>query len=364
MKLKHALLISAMGLLTLAGCQQDTAEVSEPTVSDLVRPVKLFTVANEEAQALRRFPAEIEASEEADLAFRVSGQVIRLNVKDGQTVKKGELLAELDPTDFALQVELSEANYRLAKSQFDRIQKILSQNAATQAQFDEAKAGLDQASNALQNARNQLAYTKLYAPYDGVIATVNVENFQYIGAAQGLMHIQNLEDLDVSFQIPERLVGGIRQLTQAQQATVEVDALPDFTFYGVYKEHQTTPDVTTKAYNATLSVRPKGDALKQVLPGMTATVTLDINRLNDQQGKIQIPIEAVVGKPGAAQPSVWVYDPATQQVAPRVIKLGDMQKDSIIVVEGLRPGDQIVAAGVHSLTADMKVRPWQRERGI
>lgn len=158
--------------LFLTACSPESTEETAAE-KDIIRPVKLLTIESTDAINIRRFPAELQASEEADIAFRVGGQLQTLNVVAGQRVKKGELLATLDPTDFKLEVELAEANQRLADAQFKRIQTIFKQNATTKAEYDSSKANLDQANNALQTARNQLKYTKVYAPFDGVIATVN-----------------------------------------------------------------------------------------------------------------------------------------------------------------------------------------------
>ncbi len=349
-------------LLTACG-SEDTPQQTEA----VIRPVKLFTVDATDLVSIRHFPAELKASDEADLAFRVGGQVTKLDVKEGQRVKRGQVLASLDPTDYQLQVELSEANYKLAKAQFDRIKTMLSRKATTQAQFDEAKATLDQTANALESAKNQLNYSVLRAPYDGVIASLSIENYEYVGATQTILHIQNIEQMDVEFQIPERLVANIQKVALQYHPTVSIDAVPSQTFEGVYKEHRTTPDSTTKSYDATISLLNTDKANINLLPGMTATVDLDISKISGQPTHITVPIEAVMrhqGSEGSSQSIVWVYNEQQGTVTPRPVTLGDMTQDSIEILSGINPGEQVVAAGVHGLTADQKVRPWKRERGI
>lgn len=348
----------------LSGCApEETTEVTEA----VIRPVKLYTIKATDLVSVRHFPAELKASNEADLAFRVGGQVSKLEVKEGEHVKRGQLLASLDPTDYQLQVELSQANYTLAKVQFDRIKVMLSQKATTQAQFDEAKASLDQAANALENAKNQLGYTELRAPYDGVIASLSIDNFEYVGATQTILHIQNIEQMDVEFQIPERLVANIQKVALQYRPTVSIDAVPNVKFEGVYKEHRTTPDVMTKSYDATISLVNTSKANINLLPGMTATVDLDISQISGQPTHITVPIEAVMrqqGSEGSSDSIVWIYNSEQGHVSPRKVTLGDMTEDSIEIVSGVEPGEQVVAAGVHGLTEAMQVRPWTRERGI
>lgn len=353
--------------LLLAGCSSDEADVATEE-KEIIRPVKLLTIKSTDAINIRRFPAELQASEEVDLAFRVSGQIIELNATSGQRVKEGDLLATLDPTDFALQVELAEANQKLAETQFKRIQTMLEQNATTRAQYDSSKATLDQANNALQTAKNQLKYTKVYAPFDGVIASVDTENFQYVSATQKLMHIQNIDKLEVDFQVPESLVVSIRSTKSNYTPRVIVDVAPEDLLFGSYKEHKTTPDPNTKAYDVTLNLIRKDNGEHTLLPGMTANIDMDLNQLLGEVKHYTVPVEAVLRHEntttGKSESSVWVFDEDAHKVTSRAVKLGTLHGDSIEILEGLKENDRIVTAGVHSLTESMQVRPWTRERGL
>ena len=357
------ILIALSSLVLLTACSDEPPATND----DIVRPVKLYTVGATDNVSIRHFPAELKASDEANLAFRVGGQVTKLNVREGQRVKRGELLASLDPTDYQLQVELSQANYNLAKAQFDRVKTMLRSNATSKAQFDEAKANLEQTENALESAKNQVGYSELRAPYDAVIASLNIENFEYVAASQTILHIQNIEQMDVEFQIPERLVANVKKVALDYHPKVSIDAVPQQVFEGVYKEHRTAPDTTTKSYDITLSLLNTDKADVNLLPGMTATVDIDISRISGQAKHILVPVEAVMNKlddQGNSHSVVWVYNSEGGHVSPRPVTLGDMTQNSIEILSGLNSGDQIVAAGVNSLTADMKVRPWTREGGI
>lgn len=352
--------------LLLTGCSSNEDETV--VEKEIVRPVKLITIEPTDAINIRRFPAELKASEEADIAFRVGGQLMQVNVVAGQRVKKGELLAVLDPKDFKLEVELAQANQSLAEAQFKRIQNLLRQGATTQSQYDSTKATLDQANNALQTAKNKLQYTKVYAPFQGVIASVATENFQYISAAAPIMHIQNIEDLDVEFQVPESLVVSIKSTQSDYQPNVVVDVAPDEKLSGTYKEHNTTPDQTTMAYDVSLRLTRNSASKHTLLPGMTANVDIDLSRLLGVTKHVVIPVEAVMRHEdidtGKSNSTVWVFNKDTGKVNARVVTLGSLQGNQIEITSGLEAGDQVVAAGVSSLTDSMHVRPWTRERGL
>lgn len=357
-------LIASLLLTACSSDQNDDAVVEK----DIIRPVKLITIESTDAINIRRFPAELKASEEADLAFRVGGQLMQLNVVSGQRVKKGELLASLDPTDFKLQVELAQANQYLADAQFKRIQTIFKQNATTKSEYDSAKASLDQANNALQSAKNQMQYTQVFAPFDGVIASVDTENFQYVSATQTLMHIQNIDNLDVEFQVPESLVVSIKSTKSDYRAKVVVDVAPEEELYGAYKEHNTTPDNTTMAYDVTLKLIRQGKTVNTLLPGMTANVDLDLSAILGTKKHITVPVEAVLRhedtSTGQSSSTVWVFNGETNKLEARTVTLGSLQGNHVEIISGLNAGEQIVAAGVYSLTETMQVRPWTRERGL
>ncbi|BFM49596.1 efflux RND transporter periplasmic adaptor subunit [Marinomonas sp. THO17] len=353
--------------LLLTACSPESTEETAAE-KDIIRPVKLLTIQSTDAINIRRFPAELQASEEADIAFRVGGQLQTLNVIAGQRVKKGDLLATLDPTDFKLEVELAQANQRLADAQFKRIQAIFKQNATTKAEYDSSKANLDQANNALQTARNQLKYTKVYAPFDGVIATVDTENYQYVSAAQALMHIQNIDQLDVDFEVPESLVVSIKGTHSNYRPRVIVDVAPNEVFSAAYKEHNTSPNSTTMAYKVTMHLIRGDNNHHTLLPGMTANVDIDVSILLGTKRHITVPVEAVMRHEnidtGESNSTVWVFNPDSNKVSSRMVELGALEGTQVEIINGISPGEQVVAAGIHSLTEGMEVRPWTRERGL
>ncbi|MCV2401878.1 efflux RND transporter periplasmic adaptor subunit [Marinomonas sp. C2222] len=366
-RLMHLPMLAGITIATIiSGCSPSDDEIV--VEKEIIRPVKLITIEASDVINIRRFPAELKASEEADLAFRVGGQLAKIYVTPGQRVKKGELLAELDPTDFQLSVELAKASQKLNSAQFERIQTMHKQKAATLSQYDTAKANLDQSNNALEQAQNQLKYSKVYAPFSGVISSVATENFQYVGATQPLMHIQNIDQLEVEFQIPENLIVNIRSSASDYRAPVSIDVAPEDLLYGTYKEHHTTADPNTQAYKVMLSLVRENNSSHTLLPGMTANVDIDLNQLTRTEQHFVVPTSAVMRyedtSTGESKSVVWVYDETSGSVATREVSLGGLEGNHIEILTGLSVGDKVVAAGVHSLTESMKVRPWTRERGL
>jgi len=362
MKFVQVLMASFIGLLLFACSEQEQAVEQK----EIVRPAKIFQVQDADLQMLRNFPAEVEPHQGSLLAFRVNGELKELNIRAGQEVAEGQLLASLDPEDFILQLDDRKARFELAKSQFSRMEKLLAAKQVSQAQFDEAKANRLIAESEFKKAKTNLDYTQLRAPFAGSISQLYVENFENIVAKQSILFIQNQQLLDVSIQVPERIVARVKKDT-GYQPTVIFDSYPDQSYLLTVKEWDTKADPTTLTYKVVFSLsKPENFNL---LPGMTGNVQIDLSKVTSvvAQGLI-IPVEAVLSPQNEAlSPGnrfVWKYNEQTGQVSKVRVEVGNIHRDGIEILSGLKPGDKIVAAGVHYLREGMKVRPWSRERGL
>ncbi len=343
----------------LSGCEKPVTEVTSPQV----RPAKIFEVTGLSQQMIRNFPAEVEANVGSQLAFRVSGELVAFIVKPGQEVEAGQLLAQLDPKDFKLQLDASRARYKLAQSQFDRTKTLLKKKLISQAQFDETKANMLIALSDQKKAEADLKYTELRAPYAGVVSQVYAENHENIQAKQNVLMLQSREFLDVSIQVPEKLVARVKKDLN-YQPSVTFDAAPKRSFLLSIKEWDTQADPITLTYKVVFSM-PVPEGIN-VLPGMSAYVQVDLSKVTDlAQGHFTVPVEAVFSpEMTESQQYVWKYVPDTGKVHLTRVEVGNIHRNGIEVIKGLVEGDQIVSAGVHFLEEGMQIRPWSREGGL
>ena len=196
-------------LIAITGCSGEAETTA--TESQNNKLVKTITLSSEDRGGFREFPAVVEASEDATLAFRVSGELNSLNVTAGQHVEAGDILATLDPTDYQIAVDQAKANYDLAKVQFDRAKTLLDKQLASKAGFDEAQAQLKVAEAALKSAKTNLAYTELHAPFAGQVAQRYVENYESITAQQPVFSLQKNTVVDVAIQIPEDMLSNVNK---------------------------------------------------------------------------------------------------------------------------------------------------------
>lgn len=347
---------------TLAACSEAPAQHESAAV---VQPVKLYTVGSASSERFRDFPAVIEAAQVAQVAFRVGGEITQFPGQPGVRVKKGDLIAKLDPTDYQLVVDQAQARFELASAQYERTKNLVDEGVISPQQFDEVKANLEVSRANLETAKANLNYTELRAPFAGTIAHVFVENYETVQPQRPIATLQMDEAIDISINVPEQLFARVQRRTD-YQPEVRFTAQPERVYRAQLKEWDSTADPATNTYEVVFTMPTPEDF--NVLPGMSASVRVDSLAVSNQPANgVYVPTSAVFSEttesPSAA-PRVWVYDPASQQVSQRTVTTGRVTGDAIEIVAGLETGEQIVVAGVHALHEGQKVRPWVKERGL
>lgn len=355
-------LVFIASLLT-ACSSDDVVEVDEG-----IRPVKIYQVHSAEEGMMRKFPAQVHSAERAELAFRVPGELQSLPAKAGTDVKRGTVLATLDPSDYQIQLNDRKARQQLAQSQFQRMKDLFEKQQISQAQYDQAKAELDISNAALTAARTDLSYTRLKAPFSGQISQVYIDNHQPVAAGKMVMMLQVRDQLEVRMQLPESLMANMAESKgdDNYQPEVEFEAIPGKRFLSRYKEHNAQADAATGSFTVTLTLaRPEN---LNLLPGMSASVHVDLNKVLSQKSfVVTVPSQAVfqgeLQQEGSSQAQVWVVND-DMTLSPRSVTVGKLTPSGIEILSGLQAGEKLVAAGVHQAHEGMKVRPWVQERGL
>ena len=174
----------------LSACE----EPLPPVVTDS-RPVKTIVVNEGLTGSLRSFPAVVGAIQKAEMSFRVRGRIQKIYVKEGIEVNKGDLLAELDPTDFEIKLSDRQASYKTAKANYDRARELVDKGAISKVEHDNIRAQYFTASANLKEAEQELIYTKLKAPFDGYIAKRHAENFEEVLGSKTIFSLEDTSEL-------------------------------------------------------------------------------------------------------------------------------------------------------------------------
>lgn len=358
--MKYPLIPLAAATLLLTACSEPPPEApAEPPV----RPAKIAVAMAAGGEMLRTFPGTLRANQRSELAFRVGGELVELPAQAGERVAKGDLLARLDDADFLNQLADREAKHQLAETQHAKVEKLIGKNYATQSDLDEATANLKAARAALELARDNLEYTRLHAPFDGVIAHVAVENHQAVKAQATVLELRDEQRLDVVFSVPESLLTRVRRIEDPSGlcAKVRFNARPDRVYEACHKEHDSLPDPLTRTYRVVYSM-PMIEEFP-ALPGMAVNVEADLSELLPEQARagVLVPLGAVFEEQGKRY--VWRLDEALKVRRVEVVS-GAVRGERLLILEGLAAGERVVSAGVSRLREGQQVRPFVKERGL
>ena len=223
----------AMIAAVFCSCGQQPAQERGPRPVKLVEVTSLSRIENR-IQVLCRLISSVTWH------LKMSGPLVAMNVLEGQRVKKGQVVAEIDPTDYKLDYDAKRASFQKASSQMQRAEKLLAKNAISMQEFETTQASYTNAKSAFENAQNTLNDTKLRAPFDGFIQKNMFENYQRVQPGQGVVCLINPAKLQVEFTIPET---NISYVTSPSTIYVEFDAYKGKLFQAKVKEYvEASPD--------------------------------------------------------------------------------------------------------------------------
>ena len=345
-------------VLAMAGCGK------EPAAPAPVRSVRTLVLSGTGGTVERVFSADIRARTESRLGFRVPGKVIKRLVELGQPVREGQVLAQLDPQDLQLSQEAAraglasaEASAAQANADLKRFTELKAQSFISAAELDRHVTAAKAADAALRQARaqanvqgNQAGYAALKASASGVVTAVDVEPGQVVSAGLPVLTVAHDGPRDAVFAVPEQQSKLIRPLIGKKDA-VKVKAWGTEAWVpATIREMAAAADSVTRTFLVKADVGQAGFEL-----GQTASVSLQ-GPVRAAAG-IRVPVEAIVERDGHTV--VWVLDGQQYTVQPQEVVTGDVTGDVVLIVQGLKPGQEIVTAGTHVLSPGQKVRRYQ-----
>lgn len=341
--------------LLLAACGKKAPEV------DQAMPVIALPVQAVDGVSAGRFPGDIHARYEMPLSFRVGGQLTARYVNPGDLVKKGQALAQLDPTDAgnqlaAAKAALDAAEHRLlfATQQRDRDEAQSKQNLISHLQLEQtqdayasALAARDQAKQQFELAQSQSRYTTLIADHDGAITSRQADTGQVLSAGQAVFGFAWSGEREVYLDVPESRIDGI---VIGQVAKVTLPALPGSVFDARVREMSPAADPQSRTYLVKLTIDRPADMLQL---GMTADVVLQAVKTSSTA--ISIPVTALFHQ--GEHPAVWVIRPADATLELRPVIIDRYGEHDVLIASGLQAGERVVMQGVHTVSIGEKVAP-------
>lgn len=330
-------------LLTLGACQQ-----KNEATTDSPQKVKVAQVAKIASAEEKSFSGIVSPAQEVNLAFRVGGPIQELYIKKGDVVKKGQLVARMDTRDYQIQYDVAKAQYEQVTSETKRVAELYKRNSVTEVDYQKAVAGEKMVKAQLDHAWDQLNDTKLYAPFNGIIQTINFEVGELVNTGMPIAVLLNTQTLEIAVDVPAPLFvkkdhfGSI----YATVPSASVEQIP-------LKLAKYEPKANASQLY-TLIFQTSANYPKNLEPGMEARITIVCGQVQSQD--CYVPTRAIFQE--VQQAYVWVFNSADSSVTKRAVGLdGIYHGEYTRINSGLQGNETIVVAGIHSLTESEKVAP-------
>ncbi|MDH3744806.1 MAG: efflux RND transporter periplasmic adaptor subunit [Acidobacteriota bacterium] len=346
-----------LGLVFL-GCAE------EPMAETVLRPVRYQAVSASSETRSRTFAGVARAGVESQLSFRVAGTVERVPVVVGRRVGRGQVLAQMDRTDYELQVQEAVAGLaqataaaRNAEADYERVRGLYENNNASRRELDGARAGnessraqVEAAEKRLEQARRQLSYSTLRAPVDGTVASVDVEVNENVKAGERILLMTAGSEIEVEVALPEAVIAKVES---GQSVEVSFDALPGRTFQAEVTEAGVAALGTATTFPVIVRL---GEADPDIRSGMAAEVVFQFTP-ESAGGRMMVPAVAVGEDRDGRFVFVLESSSAGQGVVRRrAVSVGELTGDGLEILGGLVDDEVIVTAGVRRLVDGEKVK--------
>jgi len=347
-----------VALIIIASLPLGACERKEEAVAVQPRPVRVVTVEKSEAGTPISLTGRIEAEDEVNLAFRIAGRLLENNMRVGDRVQGGQVVARLEPQNEENTLRSAEAGYAAAQAaltqaqnHFDRQDTLLEQGWTTRAIHDQAlkalqtaQAQVDAARAQLKAARDLVGFTQLEADAPGVVTALGPRAGAVVQAGQMIATLARQDGRDAVFDVPQQV---LRAASADSEVTVHLTSDPAVVAHGRVREVAPQADPVTRTFAVRVGLT---DPPPTMLLGATVT------------GEIQTETAPVVDIPASAltrmnqQPAVWIVDPGAMTVSPRNVEVLRFDPGTVAVASGLSAGEIIVTAGVQALHPGQKVR--------
>ncbi|WP_299212343.1 efflux RND transporter periplasmic adaptor subunit [uncultured Aquimarina sp.] len=358
--IKHIVLM-VFSLLMINACKE-----KEVIKEEVLRPVEYQVVGSSNAQKVRTFSGIAKAGDEIELSFRSTGIITTLDIKVGQKVTKGDLIAKLDNVQANLAYEQSvsalnsaKSAMNTAKSSLDRIKSLYEKGSNSLSDYESAKnsyqSALDQYESAKRNKsiqQSQISYGYIKAPKTGIIAAKNSQLNENVSAGQVIAILNAGDHTNIEVGLPENVINKVQL---GMNPEISFSALGDKKFSGNVIEIAPIVGEGSASYPVKIDIT---DSTKEIKPGMTANVTFNFgNTQTSSDTALVIPVKAV-GEDGEGNFVFLIEsEDGTKGVAKKHrVEIGELTTDGFKIKSGLAEGQKIATAGLQTLLDGQKVK--------
>lgn len=332
-------LVTAFPAFTLISCSKES-NIKEQVFHNVI----LSEVEAPGKTTSRNYSGIVEEGKSVNAAFMTGGKLLTLNAKEGDRVKKGQLLAALDDTDYKIGVNQLQVQFQQMEAEKKRMDEMYARHNVAPNDYEKFEAGFQQLKLQLEMANNKLGYTKLYSPSDGFVTFKYMQPGELVDAGTPIYKITDDTQFEVSVDLPLQVYLDRNEIKNAYGSVPNIsNSIP-------LKIESFTPDAdNNQLYHMKLDV--PSSYKKDLTTGMNISVTIEMN--NEMEGESLIPSRSIFDENGIAY--VWVFNENDSTLSKRQITVIGQPMGSRSMVSGLNGSEKIVSTGVKQLKDGEKV---------
>jgi RND family efflux transporter MFP subunit len=330
-------------ILWFTGCNENKVPTSASGEGVLVK-VQEIKPSNEDHQ--NDYVGIVEESISVPVSFLTNGQVTKVYASEGQKVKKGQLLAELNSSNYQSMYQISRSKEKQAQDAYKRLSDLYKKESLPEIKYIEVQTGVEQARSATQIALKNLNDCKLYAPMTGIIGARSIEIGMSIMPTVTVFKLVKIDKVYVKISVPEN---EISKMKAGQKAQISVTALDNEKFEGTIEEKGVMANPLSHTYDIKIALsNPK----EKLMPGMVCKVTTHNNNSTDQ---VVVPSN-VIQIDKAGKKYLFITDANTKKVMKRYVTVGTPYRNGVIITTGLQAGDQLIIEGYQKVSENSSIQ--------
>ena len=349
MKISKRFICTAVSALFISCCVSACSPQKKDEIQ-LVKPEKVVPVTTErlvrsDLTETFTLPANLEAWEDLTLAAETPGAIYKINVKEGDQVKAGQVLLEIDPDTTKSLLQKNQDDVTLVEQKFHRFQQLVADGLVSQQELDDLKNRLVAAKSVLKTTKLQLAKSFPQAPVSGVIDRLYVDRGEYVDPGKPLLQLVQAEKLKVIADVPEKDVQFLHLDDRVKIVPASITTTPSDPIVGIIDHIALTANPTTRTYRTKIIIDNRSARLR---PGMIVRAQFVRQKL---QQVISIPLYAVIERDG--EKYVFIYN--NGQAKKTNVVIGSSIGQRIVIEEGLQQNQELIIAGQQLLVDGSRV---------
>lgn len=329
-----------VGGLLLTGCSKQAKKKEQKTIK-----TETITVGSTALGETKNYVGTIEEKIGSTLSFEIAGNITSIRVDEGDRVSKGQVLATINPTTVREAHKSTMTALKQAEDAYRRFLPLHKAGTISELQWVDIESKLEQAKAAESIARQQLSHTTLTAPFAGVIASKNVDLGTYVLPGQPVLKLADVEQVNAKVSVPESEISHLRI---GDKVKLTVAALDNAVFYGTVSEKGIDANPISHTYDIKVGI---ANTHGRLLPGMVCNANVT-GGATKEQAHIIVPPQSIELD---VDNSRFVWTVVNGKAHQQRVETGDFEGDGIIILSGLKPGDQVIVNGQQKVSEGMRV---------